>query len=219
MNKILILLFISAFAALAQAEVTRKVTATHYYEGNPKKEMTFYNDQGVEAAKEFYHIDGRVMGVKGSIPDGEVFEYYGSGKIKSTAYYNSNLMQEEKEFYANGVLKTHTVNLWSGRNLISSSYTMYYSNAKKQQEMQMDSNGDGTSKLYYETGELFETAELKDAYREGPVTQYYKNGKVMLSGFMKEDMLDGPAKEYDSDGQLARKVIYREGEEIKNIKK
>ena len=38
----------------------------------------------------------------------------------------------------------------------------------------------------------------------------------MLTGSMKEDMLDGPAKEYDSQGHLIRKVLYREGEEVKN---
>jgi len=214
-KKILILLFIAVFTVSVYAEVTRKVTATHYYEGNPKKEMTFYNADEAEVAKEFYHIDGRVMGVKGSIPDGEVFEYYGGGKTKSIANYRSNLLNEEKEFYADGVMKTHTVNTWSGRNLIDSSYTMYYPNGKRQQTMKMDSKGNGTSRLYYDTGELFEKAELKDAYREGPVTQYYKNGKIMLTGFMKEDMLDGPAKEYDSNGQLIRKITYIEGEEVK----
>jgi antitoxin component YwqK of YwqJK toxin-antitoxin module len=113
------------------------------------------------------------------------------------------------------VQKSHTVNTWSGRNLINSVYSMYYPNGKKQQEMKMDSNGDGSSRLYYESGELFEKAELKDAYREGPVTQYYKNGQAMLTGFMKEDMLDGPAKEFDSKGQFVRKVTYKEGEEVK----
>jgi antitoxin component YwqK of YwqJK toxin-antitoxin module len=211
------LLLTIIFTSAAYAEVVRKITATHYYEGNPKKEMTFYNDNGVEAAKEFYHIDGRVMGVKGSIPDGEVYEYYASGKTKSTANYKSNLLQEEKEFYPDGTNKSHTINSWSGRNLIESIYTMYYANGKKQQEMTMDSKGNGASMLYYETGELFERAELKDAYREGAVTQYYKNTQVMLTGFMKEDMLDGPAKEYDSKGHLIRKVIYKEGEEVKNM--
>lgn len=219
MKKILILSLITVFASSLCAEITRKVTATHYYEGNPKKEMTFYNDDGIEVAKEFYHIDSRVMGVKGSIPNGKVFEYYLNGKIKSTAHYKSNLLHEEEEFYADGVPKSKTVNSWSGRNLIDSIYTMYYPNGKKQQEMKMDSRGDGISMLYYETGELFERAELKDAYREGPVTQYYKNGQVMLTGFMKEDMLDGPAKEYDSNGQLIRKVSYSEGEEVQNAQK
>lgn len=216
MKKYQFLLFTAAFVSVLNAEVTRKVTATHYYEGNPKKEMTFYNDEGFEVAKEFYHIDSRVMGVKGSIPDGEVFEYYMNGKIKSKARYKSNLLQEEKEFYADGVRKSHTVNVWSGRHLINSVYTMYYPNGKKQQEMKMDSNGDGASMLYYETGELFERAALKDAYREGAVTQYYRNGQVMLIGFMKEDMLDGFAKEYDPEGQFIRKVLYKEGEEVKN---
>jgi Uncharacterized protein conserved in bacteria len=213
-KKVVILLFLVIFAVAAVAEITRKVTATHYYEGNPKKEMTFYDNSGKEAAKEFYHIDGRVMGVKGSIPDGEVNEYYLNGKIKSSAYYKANLLQEEKEFYSSGVQKSHTVNSWSGRNLIDSTYIMFYSNGKKQQAMKMDSNGDGTSDLYYETGELFEKAKLKDAYRDGPVTQYYKNGKIMLSGFMKDDFLNGPAKEYDSDGTLIKETIYREGEEV-----
>lgn len=208
------LIFVSAVGA----ETVRKVTATHYYEGNPKKEMTFYNNEKTEVAKEFYHIDGRVMGVKGSIPNGEVLEYYMNGKIKSSAYYQSNLLHEEKEFYSDSVMKSHTKNTWSGRNLIDSTYIMYYPNGNKQQEMKMDSNGNGASSLYYESGELFEKSELKDAYRDGPVTQYHKNGKVMLTGTMIDDMLDGPAKEYDSKGQLVRKVIYKEGEEIKTAK-
>jgi antitoxin component YwqK of YwqJK toxin-antitoxin module len=212
----MLLLFVTVFSLAVHAEITRKVTATHYYEGNPKKEMTFYNDNGTEVAKEFYHIDGRVMGVKGSVPDGEVYEYYTNGEVKSEANYKSNLLYEEKEFYPDGISKSHTINNWSGRNLIESIYVMYYPNGKKQQEMKMDSNGDGVSMLYYETGELFERSELKDAYREGAVTQYYKNGQVMLMGFMKEDMLDGPAKEYNSKGQLIKKVVYKEGKEVQN---
>ena len=43
----------AVFVSVLNAEVTRKVTATHYYEGNPKKEMTFYNDEVLRLQRSF----------------------------------------------------------------------------------------------------------------------------------------------------------------------
>ncbi len=209
--------FLAFCASFAYAENTRKVIATHYYEGNPKKETVFHDDSGKEVAREYYHIDGRVMGVKGSIPDGDIFEYYLSGGLKSKANYQSNLLLEESEYYETGIKRSSTENEWSGRNLVKSKYVIYYPNGSKQQQIEMDGDGNGKSRLYYDSGELFEDATLKDAYRSGPVTQYYKNGKQMLTGFMKDDMLDGPAKEYDSSGKLTKKVVYKENQVVKNV--
>jgi len=206
------------FVSAVYAENTRKVTETHYYDGNPKKEVTFYDTAGKEVAKEYYHIDGRVMGVKGSIPDGEIFEYYPDGSVKSKAYYQSNLMNEETEYYEGGTKKSYTLNEWSGRNLVQTKNIIYYPEGPKQQEIIMDRDGIGTSRLYYKTGELFEDALLKDAYRTGPVTQYYKSGKKMLAGFMKDDALDGPAKEYDEKGNVIKKSIYKDGKAMQDVK-
>ena len=215
---VFVLFFLSIMASCAFAENTRKVTATHYYDSNPKKEMTFYNGANVEVAKEFYHIDGRVMGVKGSIPDGEIFEYFLNGRLKSKAVYNSNLLYNEAEYYSSGVKKSSTDNEWSGRNLLKSAYAIFYPNGSMQQEIIMDSQGNGTSKLYYDSGELYEDAILEDAYRNGPIIRYYKNGKKMLSGTMKDDMLDGVISEYDATGKLLQKVRYKDDEAVENVK-
>lgn len=216
-RKILIIsLCLIVFNIYLYAENIRKLTATHYYEGNPKKEMTFYDAKGNELAKEYYHIDGRVMGVKGNIPDGEIFEYFLSGRLKSKAVYASNLLVEESEYYDTGFRKTSTKNEWSGRSLINTEYTIYYPDGTKQQEIVMNGDGDGFSKLYYDNGTLFEDAILEGTYRNGPVTQYYRNGTKMLEGFMKDDMLDGPAKEYDAQGKIIRKINYKEDKIIGN---
>lgn len=219
MQKFIFALFlISVTVSCVFAENTRKVTATHFYEGNPKKEMTFYDDAQKEVAKEFYHIDGRVMGVKGSIPNGEIFEYFSNGRLKSKAVYQSNLLYEETEYYSTGVKKSSTYNEWSGRNLLKSSYAIFYPGGSMQQQIIMDSLGNGTSKLYYDSGELYEDALLEDAYRNGQITRYYKNGKKMLSGTMKDDMLDGIISEYDSNGRLLQKVRYKDDEAVENVK-
>jgi antitoxin component YwqK of YwqJK toxin-antitoxin module len=215
-KKIIVTALLCIASCALYAENTRKITATHYYEDNPKKEMTFFDDSGAELAKEFYHIDGRVMGVKGNIPDGDIFEYYPTDKLKSKASYKSNLLFEETQYYETGIKQSHTENEWAGRTLVKSEYVIYYPNGLKRQEIKMDAKGNGSSSLYYDTGELFEEAALKDAYRDGPVTRYYKNGVKMLSGFMKEDMLDGLVKEYDSKGNLTSKVLYKENEIIKD---
>ena len=218
-QKFIFVLFLICLAlSCAFAENTRKVTATHYYEGNPKKEMTFYDENGREIAKEFFHIDGRVMGVKGCIPNGEIFEYYGNGRLKSKAIYQSNFLYEETEYYATGMKKSSTDNEWSGRNLLKSTYTIFYPNGVMQQQIIMDSLGNGTSKLYYDSGELYEDALLEDAYRNGPITRYYKNGKKMLTGTMKDDMLDGIITEYDSNGKILHKVRYQDDEAVENVK-
>jgi antitoxin component YwqK of YwqJK toxin-antitoxin module len=215
-KKVIVMAMLCVSVCVLQAENTRRITATHYYEGNPKKEMTFYDDSGAELAKEFYHIDGRVKGVKGNIPDGSVFEYYLSDKLKSKASYKSNLLFEETEYYETGVRKSRTENEWSGRNLVKTDYVIYYPSGVKHQEIKMDAEGGGTSRLYYDSGELFEEAALKNAYRDGPVLRYYKNGVKMFSGFMKDDMLDGPAKEYDSSGKLVSKTVYKENKIVKD---
>ncbi|MCL2390416.1 MAG: hypothetical protein FWD54_00310 [Endomicrobia bacterium] len=209
MKRVLLsLLLFTSISTFLFAENVRKVTSVHYYEGDPKREMTFYNSDGEEVAKEFYNIDGRVMGVKGDIPEGDIFEYYENGNIKSNARYNSNLLYNETEYYESGVKKSSIKNEWSGIKLQKTVNVMYYPDGNKQQEIEMDGDGSGISKLYYDTGELFETAELKDVCRDGKVTRYYKSGKKQLSGFMKDDMLNGLAEEYDIKGKLIRKVEY-----------
>lgn len=210
----MLVVFLIFFALSAYAENTRKITATHYYEGNPKKERTFYNSENKEIAKEYYHVDGSVMGVKGSIPNGEVREYYSSGQLMSLASYKTNLLLNEIEYFEEGGKKSEIVNVWEGRNLIKSKHISYYENGAKHQEVTMDGKGDGVSKVYYGSGELFEDAKLKNTFREGPVTRYYKNGKPMLTGFMKDDMLEGAATEYDSKGKAVKKVVFQKDKEV-----
>jgi len=214
MKKTLLTAILCFIAAFSYAQNVRVISATHYYEDNPKKEMTFYDASGSEVAREYYHIDGRVMGVKGSIPDGDIFEYYPDKTLKSKAEYKSNLLVEEVEYYEDGVKKSETKNKWDGRLLKESDYTIYYPNAAKRQQIKMDTNGDGVSKLYYESGELFEEAVLKKSFRDGAVIRYHKNGKKMLTGFMKDDMLSGAAVLYDLNGNIERKAEYKDDEII-----
>ncbi|AKL98253.1 toxin-antitoxin system YwqK family antitoxin [Endomicrobium proavitum] len=206
MNKFILVVFASIFCILplvaqAYGENTRKVVATHYYEGNPKKEMVFYNDEGKEIAREYYHIEGRSSGVKGRIPDGIIMEYFQDGTVKSKALYKTNLMLNEAEFYDNGAKLSVTVNQWNGRALEKMAEVIYYPNGNKKQEVVMDGGGNGISKLYYDTGELYEQVPLVDGMREGQVKKYFKSGKLQFSGTMKNGELIG-GKEYDSSGKL-----------------
>ncbi|MCL2334460.1 MAG: hypothetical protein FWC57_00150 [Endomicrobia bacterium] len=212
-----VLFLFCVFASGAVAENTRKVISSGYSEGNPKKEVAYYGNSGKEVAREYYHIDGRVMGVKGSIPDGEILEYYPDGAVKSKALYRSNLMVEETEYCDDGAKKSRTLNEWSGRNLVKTGNIIYYPDGSVQREITMDGDGIGTSRVYYKTGELFEESSMENACRSGPATQYYKSGKKKLTGFMKDDALDGPAKEYGENGNVIEKSIYKNGKKTEKL--
>lgn len=124
---------------------------------------------------------------KNDVVDGEVKEYYPSGRLQSKIHYKNGVLNGSKmTFYESGIGK----------------YEEYYKDGKKY----------GKSFEYYENGTTRENAYFKDGMRDGMSMTFYKNGKRKSSGRYSMDKKNGQWEFYSDQGMLEARGHYRNDE-------
>jgi antitoxin component YwqK of YwqJK toxin-antitoxin module len=69
----------------------------------------------------------------------------------------------------------------------------------------------GVLKGYYESGEIFEDAPIKNGKPEGIVKEYYKSGELLDESTFKNGKLEGLEKHYYESGKVMNEIPYKNG--------
>lgn len=138
-----------------------------------KIERTFYDDG--KLMQELTMKSGKI--------DGDVYEYFQSGILKSKTKFVNGVQDGKAEFYfEDGKLK---------------------SKAFFKGGLQCD-----TMRIYYKNGSLQEICLVKDGMKDGFFRTYYDNGKIMIDGTTRLNRKDSVWKYYSVDGIFSYAKIY-----------
>jgi len=157
---------------------------------SPSVENTIKNDDSLSFKKEYYE-DGSIKAIMAvneeGILDGEVRQFYPSGKIIN------------KTFFRDGIR--------IGKNIV------YYENTNIKIEENYNSNGrlEGEFKEYFEDGSLKKVGQYNDGNKYGLWKEFRKDGVLYELNNYKSDLLDGEQKVFHPNEQLALVGFAKEG--------
>ena len=170
-------LFILLSAVVVHAQVTRREIIAP----DGTIEHIFYSE-GRERARQTLDDSGNVLQTIGTIPDGVVKGYYGSGTVEYECTYRGNKLE--------------------------GTVTVYYESGKVMQEWHYkDNKPNGITNWYYEGGGLMRQFDYRDGKLDGVSKKFYENG-VLWSAKTYRDGKFIARKEYDKNGKLQTEWNY-----------
>jgi antitoxin component YwqK of YwqJK toxin-antitoxin module len=136
-----------------------------------------------------------------------------NGKVAfEQQYKNDTLVGTEKEYHANGELKSEFLVANGQYNGV---FKYYFEDGKIYQEgVNVNGQIEGELETYYPNGQLKETVMMSKSIEEGPFIEYFDNGKTKTKGTYKngkEHCLLEMYKE-DASGEVEFKKICRDGQ-------
>ncbi|OHD66110.1 MAG: hypothetical protein A2176_04115 [Spirochaetes bacterium RBG_13_51_14] len=126
---------------------------------------------------------------KNDLIDGELKEYYPSGRVRTVTDYSNGIM--------------------NGRHM-----TYYESGIGNLEESFRDGKKIGKSLEYFENGNIKENAYFLNDLRNGASTTFYENGKRQAIGRYIDGKKNGPWEHFFENGMLQSKGSYRDDKKI-----
>lgn len=166
-----------------ECPVGKEVQKEYYNSGKLYCEVT-YEDGVKNGPAVWYFADGLSVDLEINMINGKMHgnskEYYFSGELQFTSYFNNGLQEGERlEYYTTGEIKS--------RSIFIADFE------------------EGLSKEYYKNGDIRGEIEISKGKWEGDYKEYYSNGNLSMITTYKNDSAIAYI-EYDSLGNKVEEV-------------
>lgn len=178
---------------------------------NNKKHGVFrtYDEfNNISKIQEFYN----------GLPDGVCLQFASNGALNSEENYKYGKLSGKTVVYRFGGIKKLIENYSDGK--LTGTRTVFYDNGFKQEEANYKAGlRDGITRWYNQSEIITIEYNYREGKLHGPARTNYYSGSLESEGAYENDLETGEWKYFDADGKHIRSVFFKEGKQIKEIKK